>query len=428
MKVLLVGGGGREHALAWKFVREQPDLELIAAPGNPGIAALGECVPIAATDLKGLVRLALERRPDLVVVGPEAPLAAGIVDVFREQSIPIFGPTKAAAQLESSKAFAKRIMEDAGVPTASATGCSRAQDAHRAVASTGAPVVIKASGLAAGKGVFVCLDEAEAHAAVDLLMQGGGFGGSGSTVLVEEFMEGEEISLFALTDGTAVLPMIPVQDHKRLLDGDLGPNTGGMGAYAPVSVGGASLMVTAMKTVFQPTLAAMRQHGHPFSGLLYAGLMLTSRGLKVVEFNCRFGDPETQALMPLLRSPILPQMFDIATHGSLAGAAPFEWEHAASVATVVAAPSYPDAPSSGARIDIPVLPQGVEVFHSGTAFDGDGATVTSGGRILTVTAIAPSFAAAQQLSRESAEAVRFEGARFRRDIGWREVARSAGAS
>jgi len=428
MKVLLVGGGGREHALAWKFVREQPDMELIAAPGNPGIAALGRCVAVPATDIDALLRLASDERPDLVVVGPEAPLASGIVDRFREHGIPIFGPTAAAAQLEASKAFAKRIMEEAGVPTAFAIICSSAKAAHAAVAQSGAPVVLKASGLAAGKGVFVCMEEAEAHAAVDELMAGGSFGAAGSTVLVEEYMEGEELSVFGLTDGTAVLPMLPVQDHKRLSDGDEGPNTGGMGAYAPVSIGGPALQVTVMKTVFQPVLAAMREHGTPFTGLLYAGLMLTMRGVKVVEFNCRFGDPETQVLLPLLRSTLLDLMLTVATGDTLAGAPAFDWEHSASVGTVVATGEYPASHRGGLPIELSLLPGDVHVFHSGTALSENGALVSAGGRVLTVTAVAPTIGEAQQRSRSAAALVRFEGARYRRDIGWREIARRAGTS
>ena len=427
MKVLLVGGGGREHALAWKFVREQPSLELIAAPGNPGIASLGRCVAVSATDVAGLARLARSEKPDLVVIGPEAPLAAGAVNVLREHRIPVFGPTKEAAEVESSKAFSKQLMEEAGVPTARATICATAAAAHAATAAIGAPVVIKASGLAAGKGVFVCLDEADAHAAIDELMGASSLGDAGRTVLVEEFMEGEELSLFAITDGSAVLPMIPVQDHKRLLDGDEGPNTGGMGAYAPVSLGGPTLISAAVKTVFHPMLASMREHGRPFTGLLYAGLMLTARGIKVVEFNCRFGDPETQCLLPLLRSSLLEPMLAVASGDGLAGASPLEWSDQASVTTVVAARNYPAGGQNGLAIALPALPEGVELFHSGTAHGGAG-LITAGGRVLGVTAIRRSVAEAQRVSREVAESVRFEGAQFRRDIGWREVARHARAT
>jgi len=428
MKVMLVGGGGREHALAWKFKRDQPDIELIAAPGNPGIAELARCVAVPATDIPGLLGIALAERPDLVVVGPEAPLAGGIVDLFREHEIPIFGPTQGAAEIESSKAFAKRIMEEAGVPTARATICADAQSARAAVAEGGAPVVIKASGLAAGKGVFVCRSEAEAYEAIAELMDAASMGQAGSTVLVEEHMEGEEISVLALTDGTTVLPMIPAQDHKRLRDGDLGPNTGGMGAYAPVSLGGSELMPLLVKTVFAPVLNTLREHGRPFTGLLYAGLMLTERGPRVVEFNCRFGDPETQALLPLLKSSLLDPVLSIARWGTLRNASALRWEHGASVATVVAAAEYPGACQRRSPIQLPVLPDHVRLFHSGTARDGEGRLVTAGGRVLTVVATGPTMEEAQERSRRAAEGVRFEGAQFRRDIGRRELARHAGAA
>ena len=427
MKVLLVGGGGREHALAWKFVREQPSLELIAAPGNPGIATLGRCLPVSGTDIDGLVKLALAEKPDLVVVGPEAPLAAGLVNRLREHRVPAFGPTREAAEVESSKAFSKQMMEAAGVPTAHATICTTQETAHAAVAAVGAPVVIKASGLAAGKGVFVCTDEKDAHAAIDELMGAGSMGEAGSTVLVEEFMEGEEVSLFAITDGSAVLPMLPVQDHKRLLDGDEGPNTGGMGAYAPVSVGGPTLVGSAVRTVFHPMLAALREHGRPFTGLLYAGLMLTGRGIRVVEFNCRFGDPETQCILPLMRSSLLDPMLAVASGDGLAGASPLEWSSESSVTTVVATGNYPAGSQTGLAISVPVLPDGVEIFHSGTA-EKDGQLLTAGGRVLSVTAVRAAFEDAQRTSREVAASVRFQGAQFRRDIGWREAARHARAS
>lgn len=428
MKVLLVGGGGREHALAWKFKRDHPDAEIIAAPGNPGIREHARCVAVSATDVPGLLGIALAERPDLVVVGPEAPLAAGIVDLFREHGIPIFGPTKGAAEIESSKAFAKQLMAAAGVPTARATICSDASSASAAVAAIGAPVVIKASGLAAGKGVFVCMSEAEALQAIDELMMSGSFGAAGSTVLVEEFMEGEELSVLALTDGGWVLPMIPAQDHKRLRDGDLGPNTGGMGAYAPVSLGGSALMPQLENEVFRPILTELRKQGRPFTGLLYAGLMLTASGPKVVEFNCRFGDPETQALLPLLETDLLRLMHIIAVGEHLEHAGGLAWKHGASIATIVASAEYPGSSSRRVPIRIPVLPDGVHVFHSGTARDAAGELVTAGGRVLTVVATAPTFESAQRLSRTAAEQVHFEGAQFRRDIGWRELARHAGTA
>src|SRR5665213_599729 len=281
MRVLIVGGGGREHALAWKLTQDQPSIEIIAAPGNPGLATLGRCVAMSADDIQGIVALAMQEKPNLVVIGPEAPLAAGLADALRTVGIPVFGPSRGAARIESSKAFAKSLMREAGVPTARAIRCIDAPAAKRAARDFGAPVVIKASGLAAGKGVIVCSTIAEADAAIDSMLRDDTFGAAGREVLVEEFMEGEELSLFAITDGTTVLPMLAAQDHKRLLDGDMGPNTGGMGAYAPVSLSSDALVADAVERVFLPTLDALRAAGAPFSGLLYAGLMLTAQGPKV---------------------------------------------------------------------------------------------------------------------------------------------------
>ena len=427
MRVLLVGGGGREHALAWKLSRDDEAIEVIAAPGNPGIAELGRCVAIDATDVAKLLELATSVRPDLTIVGPEAPLAAGIVDRFRGASLPIFGPTRAAAEIETSKAFAKDLMVRAGVPTARAERHLDAVAAHRAAEEFGAPVVIKASGLAAGKGVSVCRSMREAHEAIDAMLVRSIHGAAGSEILVEEFMQGEELSLLALTDGHAVLPMLPAQDHKRLLEGDEGPNTGGMGAYAPVSIADEDLVARIVDDVFRPTLTALRDMGRPFTGLLYAGLMVTDDGTKVVEFNCRFGDPETQALLPLLRSSLLEPMLAIA-RGDGVGAHRLEWLDASSVTTVVAAAGYPDAPRKGDPITIDDLPQGTLLFHAGTARDRSGELVTAGGRVAAITAVADTFADAWRGSREGAERVRFDGRHFRADIGWRELGRHARAS
>lgn len=428
MKVLLVGGGGREHALAWKFKKDQRDVELIAAPGNPGIGEHARCVAVSASDVPALLGIAIAERPDLVVVGPEAPLADGIVDLFREHGIPIFGPTQGAAEIESSKAFAKKIMGSAGVPTARATICTNVNAARAAVADLGAPVVVKASGLAAGKGVFVCMSETAAYDAIDELMVAGSLGGSGSTLLVEEFMEGEELSVLALTDGERVLPMIPAQDHKRLREGDEGPNTGGMGAYAPVSLGGPDLMPRVIETIFKPVLTELRKHGRPFTGLLYAGLMLTEDGPRVVEFNCRFGDPETQALLPMLQSNLLELMLRIANGQPIRESDRLSWQRGASVATVVASGEYPGASAGRVPIRLPHSEKDVQIFHSGTARGAGGELVTAGGRVLTVVATGADFASAQKRSAEAAAGVSFPGAQFRRDIGWRELARHAGAT
>jgi phosphoribosylamine---glycine ligase len=420
MRVLIVGGGGREHALAWKLKRDEPTIELLAAPGNPGIAELGECVPLSATDLSGLESLAESRRVDLTVVGPEAPLAAGIVDRFRAAGLPIFGPTGVAAEIETSKAFAKRLMLDAGIPTARAEMHTRPADAKAAVRRFGARVVVKASGLAAGKGVIVCQSIAEADSAIDDMLEGNRFGAAGAEVLVEEFMEGEELSVFALTNGTDFLTLPGLQDHKRLLDGDRGPNTGGMGAYVPVSV---NAWDEATRAIFRDTLAALRDRGRPFTGLLYAGLMLTPEGPRVVEFNCRFGDPEAQALLPLLDlQPTLAEiMLAVAEGRPLPAVVPRVT--GACVTTVLAAANYPETPRSGDPIALPAAENGVIVFHAGTARDAQGRLVTAGGRVLAVSAVAPTIAEAQRRSRRFAEQVEFAGKQMRSDIGWREIAR-----
>lgn len=427
MKILLVGSGGREHALAWKLSRDDESLELIAAPGNPGIAELGRCVKADPSDAGALLALAMSERPDLTIVGPEAALAGGIVDRFRGASLPIFGPTRAAAEIETSKAFAKDLMVRVGVPTAHAVRHTDAAVAKRAAREFGAPVVIKASGLAAGKGVIVCGTIDEADQAIDSMLIRSIHGAAGSEILVEEFMQGEEVSILALTDGEVVLPMLPAQDHKRLLDGDTGPNTGGMGAYAPVSIADPALVDRIVADIFEPTLAALRDRGSPFTGLLYGGLMLTDDGPKVVEFNCRFGDPETQALLPLLRSSLLEPMLAIARGDGLSASDRLAWRDGYGVTTVVAAAGYPDTPRKGDVIEIEELPPDTILFHAGTANAPNGALVTAGGRVAAVTAVAPTFAEARQRSAAGAECVRFAGRHYRGDIGWRELHRHARA-
>lgn len=429
MRVLLVGGGGREHAIAWRLSRDERTLSLVAAPGNPGIAELAECVPVAPTDIDALLRLATDRRVAFTIVGPEAPLAAGIVDRFRADGLPIFGPTRAAAEIETSKAVAKGIMRDAGVPTARAIVCTSVEKARGAVRELGTPVVIKASGLAAGKGVIVCESVDEADRAINGMLLENRFGVAGSEILVEEFMTGEELSVLAITDGERALPLVPAQDHKRLLDGDRGPNTGGMGAYAPVSLATEALVAEVMERIFQPTLAALRSRGHPFTGVLYAGLMLTSEGPKVVEFNCRFGDPETQAVLPVAQftTPLLELLAAVARGETLPADARCDARGAA-VTTVLAAAGYPDEPRSGARITIPAGLAHAVVFHAGTARDASGTLVTAGGRVLAVTGVGDHFADARRHSVEAAERIAFEGRQLRTDIGWRELARDAGAA
>ena len=427
MRLLIVGGGGREHALAWKLSRDKPSVEIIAAPGNPGIATLGRCEAVRADDIAGIVELAKAERPEMVVIGPEAPLAAGLSDALRAAGIAVFGPSRAAARIESSKAFAKSLMREAGVPTARAVRCIDAATAKRAAREFGAPVVIKASGLAAGKGVIVCETIADADGAIDAMLRDDSFGAAGRELLVEEYMAGEELSLFALTDGTSVLPMLAAQDHKRLLDGDRGPNTGGMGAYAPVSLSSDALVEDAVERVFLPTLEALRAAGAPFSGLLYAGLMLTTQGPKVVEFNCRFGDPETEAILPLLESSLLEPMLAVATGDGLSGKA-MKWSRDYAVTTVVASEGYPGKARTGVPIQLPPRETNVHIFHAGTGLDSAGDLISAGGRVFAVTAIGSTLADARRESVRVAESIRLEGKQLRTDIGWREQERRAGAS
>ena len=423
MKLLLVGSGGREHALAWKLRQDDPSLDIIAAPGNPGLAELARCVAVAATDTDALVALAEREHVGLVVVGPEVPLAEGLTDRLQAAGIPVFGPTQRAAEIETSKRFAKQLMLDAGVPTAAAEFHTEVDAARQAVRRFGAPVVVKASGLAAGKGVIVCQTLAEADEAIDLMLRHGAFGASGAEILVEAFMQGEELSLFAVSDGTHAVPLLAAQDHKRLLAGDAGPNTGGMGAYAPVSLGTSALVDHAMARVVLPTLRALREQGREFRGLLYAGLMLTPDGPMVVEFNCRFGDPETQAVLPLMESSLLELIRVVAEGGSLAGVPAPRWRAASAVTTVVAAPGYPDAPRTGEPLVLPPVPHDVLVFHAGTRRDADGTLRSAGGRVLAVTAVAESLEDARDRSAAYAAAVGLADKQLRHDLAWRELRR-----
>lgn len=442
MRVLIIGGGGREHALAWKLKRDDPALELLAAPGNPGIAQLAECVSIPTSDLHALARLAADRKVDLTIVGPEAPLAAGIVDRFRAAGLPIFGPTRAAAEIETSKAFAKRLMLEDGIPTARAEVHSTVDGAIACARQFGAPVVVKASGLAAGKGVIVCRTLADADLAIADILEGNRFGDAGSEVLIEEFMEGEELSVFAITDGRAFVMLPGLQDHKRLQDNDLGPNTGGMGAYLPVSVTNTgrsdsiptdrplSIRHLVARDIIAPTLLGLERRGRPFTGLLYAGLMLTPDGPKVVEFNCRFGDPETEALMPVLDlRPTLLELLLAASGDAGLDAPNVEVTlDGACVTTVLAAADYPGAPRVGDVVTLPDEEEGVVIFHAGTSRDDEGRLITAGGRVLAVSASAPTIEQARDRSRAAAHRVRFAGKQFRTDIAWREIARRKGLS
>jgi phosphoribosylamine---glycine ligase len=428
VRVLVVGGGGREHALAWRLRQENPTAKIYAAPGNPGIAQVAQCVALSSADTDGLLAFARREQVDWTLVGPEAPLAGGIADAFRAAGLPLFGPTRAAAMLETSKAFSKALMLDAGVPTARAITCDEVRSADRAIDEIGAPLVIKASGLAAGKGVIVCETIVEARSAARSMLEQHAFGEAGATVLVEEFMQGEELSLFVLTDGERVVPLPAARDHKRLLDGDRGPNTGGMGAYCPVSLDDAETLIDeVLERVARPTLDRMRARGTPFTGLLYIGLMLTADGPKVVEFNCRFGDPETQAVLPAVdRAQSLSELMSTIARGDrISDGRRFDATRSA-VTTVLASSGYPEQPRTGDRIEIPPVPADVLVFHAGTRLDAGGSLLTAGGRVLAVTGLGDAFDDAQRRSIEFARAVVFEGRQLRSDIGWRELARRAG--
>ncbi len=429
MKILIVGHGGREHALLRKLRTDAPDARLYITRGNGGTARLAEHLPISPGDPGALVSWADGERVDLTVVGPEAPLADGIVDAFQQRGLPIFGPTRAAADIEASKAFTKRLLRTHGIPTADFGTFDALHDAEPFIRARGAPIVVKASGLAAGKGAVVCGSVEDALDAARAMLHSESFGTAGHTIVVEEFMEGEELSVFALCDGENALPMLPSQDHKRLGEGDTGPNTGGMGAYAPVAIATPALMERVQQEILQPTLAAMKDEGRPFRGLLYAGLMITADGPKVVEFNARFGDPETQVVLPLLSSSLLEPLHAVARGDSLRGAA-LAWHDRAALTTVLAAGGYPDAPRRGDAIRIPPeleQAEDVHVYHAGTKVE-NGTLVTDGGRVLAVTAVAATLAEAAARSRAAAASITFAGRQYRRDIGWRELARSAGAA
>jgi phosphoribosylamine--glycine ligase len=411
VRVLVVGSGAREHALCVALSADPAVTALACAPGNAGTRALAEPLAVDVTDPVAVAALATGWGADLVVIGPEAPLVAGAADAVREAGIACFGPSAQAAQLEGSKSFAKHVMAAAGVPTARSWpvgGVAELGTALDEVAALtgGAPFVVKDDGLAAGKGVLVTSDRvaAEAHGRAVLA--------AGHAVLVEEYLDGPEVSLFALTDGRTVLPLVPAQDFKRRDDGDAGPNTGGMGAYAPLPWAPPGLVDEVLATVLQPTVDELARRGEPFSGLLYAGLALTSRGVRVVEFNARFGDPETEVVLPLLETPLAGLLLAAAT-GGLADVPPLRWRPGAAVTVVVAAPGYPEAPRTGEPVTVP---EGEGYLHAGTAVASDGGTVSSGGRVLAVTAVGPDLAAARAAAYERVGAVRLAGAHWRTDI------------
>jgi phosphoribosylamine---glycine ligase len=404
MKVLVIGSGGREHALAWRLARE--GMQVLVAPGNGGTPS---AVAVAATDLDGLAALAERERVELTIVGPEAPLAAGLVDAFAQRGRPAFGPTRAAARLEWSKAWTKDFLGRHAIPTGRAEVVGSEGAARRAIARSGLPVVLKADGLAAGKGVFVVSSDTEMNAALDVLFRRRALGAAGDHVLVEEYLEGSELSVLAFTDGERIAVMPPARDYKRLLDGDRGPNTGGMGGYTRPASATPSLLDEVEQRVLRPALAGMRAEGQPYRGVLYAGLMLTSDGPRVLEFNCRFGDPECQLILPLLKSR-LAEVCSSVTDGRL-DPMQVRWDDGRTYGVVLAARGYPDAPAAGDAIDgLDKLPPGVLAFHAGTRRDG-ARLVTAGGRVLTV------VAADRNAAYAAAEAIQFDGKQFRRDIG-----------
>lgn len=423
MRILIVGNGGREHALLWKLRRDDPEAEFFVTRPNGGMSGLCEPVEIAPSDTEALAGWAASRRIDLTVVGPEGPLAAGVADRFRAKGLLVFGPSREAARLEASKAFSKDLMREAEVPTAEYRVFTDHDAARAYIREVGAPVVVKASGLAAGKGAVVCPTVDEALATVDSMMRELSFGEAGRRVVIEEFMRGEEVSVFGITDGEDVVQLLPSQDHKRIGEGDTGLNTGGMGAYTPVSVATSQFLQESRERVFLPTLKAMAERGTPFQGLLYAGLMITDDGIRVVEFNCRFGDPEAQVVLPMMQSSLLDLLIAVV-EGSPIRDQPVRWRGGAALTTVLASAGYPGPYERGKTIELPEESDDVVLFHAGTA-EADGRIVTAGGRVLAVTGVGGSLEAAAEASRSAAEAVRFEGKQFRRDIGWRELERTA---
>ena len=424
MKILLVGSGGREHALAWKLAQSPQVQTVFVAPGNGGTAtakpsAAGiENLPIS--DLQGLADFAKRENIHLTVVGPEAPLAAGIVDIFRANGLRIFGPTQLAAQLESSKDFSKAFMKRHGIPTADYQTFSSTLEAHAYIDAKGAPIVIKADGLAAGKGVVVAMDLAEAHTAVDMMLADNKFGNAGARVVIEEFLTGEEASFIVLVDGKNVLALATSQDHKRLLDADQGPNTGGMGAYSPAPVVTPEIHARALREVIMPTVKGMASDGLPYTGFLYAGLMISPEGkIKCLEFNCRMGDPETQPIMARLRSDLV-NALDHAVDGTL-NEVDLEWDRRTALGVVLAAYNYPDTPRNGDVITgVPADTEDQLTFHAGTKLT-DGKLMTSGGRVMCIVGLSDTVRGAQQKAYNVIEKIQFDGMQYRQDIGYRAI-------
>jgi phosphoribosylamine--glycine ligase len=422
MKILVVGSGGREHALAWKLAQSKRIQIVMVAPGNGGTALDPRLKNISITDPKQLADFAEQENIALTVVGPEAPLAAGIVDLFRERGLKIFGPSQRAAQLEASKDFAKAFMQHHGIPTAKYQTFTDVSAAHQYVDEQGAPIVIKADGLAAGKGVVVALTLDEAHQAIDMMLSDNRLGDAGARVVIEEFLEGEEASFIVMVDGHNILPLATSQDHKRLLDHDQGPNTGGMGAYSPAPIISPQLHARVMREIIQPTVQGMAKDGEPYTGFLYAGLMIDAQGNpKTLEFNCRLGDPETQPIMARLKTDLV-TVIEHAVNGTLKEIE-LDWDRRTALGVVLAAAGYPDSPRKGDTIvGIPEESDDSLTFHAGTALDGS-TLKTTGGRVLCVVGLGDSVRVAQKHAYEAVEKIRFDGMQFRQDIGWRALKR-----
>jgi len=421
MKILVIGSGGREHALVWKMSQSPKGATLYCAPGNPGMARLADCVPIKSDDLNGLLNFAKREGIDLTVVGPEGPLTMGITDRFREAGLPVVGPSRKAAEIESSKAFSKSFMERHAIPTAVAKIFHEPEAAVQYVKQHGAPIVVKVDGLAAGKGVVMAQDEAEAIRAIDLIMRRKTFGEAGNRILLEEQLEGEEASFLVFTDGKTVIPMATSQDHKRVFDQDQGPNTGGMGAYSPAPVLSEELRERVLRDIVRPTIDGLAREGRPFQGILYTGLMLTRSGPKVLEYNARFGDPETQVILPRLESDLV-EILQALSIGAL-DRVRVRWSPKVSVCVVLTAKGYPATYESGRAvlgIDEAESQNGVVVFHAGTAVR-DGELVTAGGRVLGVTAVGRDFQQAREFAYAAVSRIRFEGMHCRMDIGLKGI-------
>lgn len=420
MNILIIGGGGREHALAWKVAQSRKVGKIFVAPGNAGTALDPNMTNVAVTIVSDLVRLAQKERIDLTIVGPEAPLAQGVVDAFRDAGLRIFGPTRAAAQLESSKEFAKAFMYRHNIPTADYISFSDANEAHEFIRQQGAPIVIKADGLAAGKGVVVAMTEQEAHDAIDYMLADYKLGNAGARVVIEEFLQGEEASFIVMVDGKNILSLATSQDHKRLLDGDQGPNTGGMGAYSPAPVVTPEVHAKVMREIIAPTVAGMAKEGIPYTGFLYAGLMISPDGqVKTLEFNCRMGDPETQPIMLRLKSDLV-TLVEHAVNGTL-DKIEAEWDRRTALGVVLAAANYPETPRLGDVITgLPTDLQDAYVFHAGTTLRNH-QVVTNGGRVLCVTAMGETVKFAKARAYQIAEQIEFDGRQMRSDIGYRAV-------